>query len=70
MRAFAEGNGWELGIGQARRYHEICLSGPRRVSPEKRKTVLRLPLRRAGEGAPAQDSLPALANPANAAGRC
>lgn len=44
MRAFAAQNGWRLDVGDARRHHEIYLSDPRRVAPEKRKTVLRLPV--------------------------
>lgn len=46
MRAFAEEHGWALDEGVERRHHEIYLSDPRRVAPEKRKTVLRQPLRR------------------------
>ena len=44
MRAFAAQNGWRLDVGDAHRHHEIYLSDPRRVAPEKRKTVLRLPV--------------------------
>ena len=46
MRAFAEDNGWQLDMGEERRHHEIYLGDPRRVAPEKLKTVLRLPIRR------------------------
>lgn len=33
--------------GGARRHHEIYLSDPRRIAPEKLKTVIRHPIRRA-----------------------
>ncbi len=41
MHAFALENGYEL----AGKHHEIYLSDPRRVAPEKLKTVLRQPIR-------------------------
>lgn len=40
MRAFAEARGLSL----KGRHHEIYLSDPRRVAPEKLKTILRLPV--------------------------
>jgi hypothetical protein len=46
MRAFARGEGYELADG----HHEIYLSDPRRVAPEKLKTILRIPVRRAKKG--------------------
>jgi hypothetical protein len=42
MHAFALENGYEL----AGKHHEIYLSDPRRVAPEKLKTVIRQPIRR------------------------
>ena len=39
MRAFAEQQGWRL----AGPHHEIYLSDPRRVPPERLKTILRVP---------------------------
>ncbi|MHC4860482.1 MAG: GyrI-like domain-containing protein [Planctomycetota bacterium] len=33
------------GVEQAGHHHEIYLSDPRRVAPEKRRTILRLPIR-------------------------
>jgi hypothetical protein len=42
MRAFAGSEGYEF----AERHHEIYLSDPRRVAPEKLKTILRIPVRR------------------------
>ena len=43
MLAFAESEGFEAGG----RHHEIYLSDPRRVVPEKLRTILRLPVRKA-----------------------
>jgi hypothetical protein len=43
MCAFAQSEGFEF----TDRHHEIYLSDPRRVAPEKLKTLLRMPLRRA-----------------------
>lgn len=42
MCAFARGEGLEV----AGKHHEIYLSDPRRVAPEKLKTILRIPVRR------------------------
>ena len=42
MHAFIDENGYEL----AGKHHEIYLSDPRRVAPEKLKTVLRQPVRK------------------------
>lgn len=41
MRAFAR----ERGLGFHGRHHEIYLSDPRRVAPEKLRTILRMPVR-------------------------
>lgn len=43
MRTFAEQNDLEF----HGRHHEIYLSDPRRVAPEKLKTILRIPVRKA-----------------------
>jgi hypothetical protein len=43
MRTFAE----EKGLEFHGRHHEIYLSDPRRVAPEKLKTILRIPVRKA-----------------------
>ena len=43
MRAFVEENGWVL----HGRHHEIYLSDPRRVAPEKIRTILRHPVKKA-----------------------
>ncbi len=53
IEQFISGNGYENAIGDAlpdgtiRRHHEIYLSDPRRSAPEKLKTVIRHPVRRA-----------------------
>ncbi len=47
MQAFAGANGWRLDLSDIRRHHEIYLSDPRRCAPERLKTVLRLPVKRA-----------------------
>ena len=44
MNAFAE----QRGLTIHGRHHEIYLSDPRRVPPEKLKTILRLPVRKKG----------------------
>ena len=41
-----ESQGYELDITEARRHHEIYLSDARKVAPEKRKTVIRHPIRK------------------------
>jgi hypothetical protein len=41
MQAHAEANGWEF----HGRHHEIYISDPRRVPPERLKTILRHPVR-------------------------
>lgn len=44
MMAFAELEGWAVNG----RHHEIYLSDPRRVAPEKLRTILRMPVRKKG----------------------
>ncbi|MBQ3335032.1 MAG: GyrI-like domain-containing protein [Eubacteriaceae bacterium] len=46
MHAYMENLGYVLDITDRRHHHEIYLSDPRRVAPEKRKTVLRHPIRK------------------------
>ena len=48
MLAFAEAQGCAPDMTSGRYHHEIYLSDARRVAPEQRKTVLRIPLRRLG----------------------
>ncbi len=47
MHAHLEQEGYVLDFGDTRRHHEIYLSDPRRTAPEKLKTVIRHPVRRA-----------------------
>lgn len=47
MQSFADGKGYEMDYTATRRHHEIYLSDPRRVAPDKMKTVIRLPVRKA-----------------------
>jgi hypothetical protein len=44
---FALDNGYVIDINGRRRHHEIYLSDPRKVAPEKLRTVLRHPVRKA-----------------------
>jgi hypothetical protein len=44
MNAFAE----QQGLTFHGRHHEIYFSDPRRVAPEKLKTILRMPVRKKG----------------------
>ena len=47
MYAFIEENGLAADYSDARRHHEIYLGDPRKTAPEKLRTVLRIPVRRA-----------------------
>ncbi|WP_341466689.1 hypothetical protein [Ethanoligenens harbinense] len=53
MKRFAEGNGLISAIGDPlpgggmRRHHEIYLGDPRRTAPEKLRTIIRHPMKRA-----------------------
>ncbi len=49
MDAYLRENGYETDITSERFHHEIYLSDARRVAPEKRKTVIRHPIRRAAQ---------------------
>ncbi|MST82774.1 GyrI-like domain-containing protein [Bilifractor porci] len=46
MHQYMESQRYELDITEARRHHEIYLSDARKVAPEKRKTVIRHPIRK------------------------
>lgn len=46
MHKYAKENGYAIDITDTRYHHEIYLSDARRVPPEKRKTVLRLPVKK------------------------
>lgn len=47
MHAFMEKEGYRLDINDERRHHEIYLSDARKVAPEKLKTVIRHPIKKA-----------------------
>ncbi|HWQ42368.1 MAG TPA: GyrI-like domain-containing protein [Desulfosporosinus sp.] len=47
LDGFAVENGYIIDIDDTRRHHEIYISDPRKVAPEKLKTVLRYPIRSA-----------------------
>jgi len=44
MDKYAAENGYAIDINRLRRHHEIYLSDPRKIAPEKMKTVLRHPI--------------------------
>ncbi len=46
MQDFMDVNGYQLDMQNPRYHHEIYLSDPRRVTPEKLKTVIRHPVKR------------------------
>jgi len=46
MEKYAADSGYEIDIDVTRRHHEICLSDPRKVAPEKLKTVIRHPIKK------------------------
>ena len=48
MDRFLLENGYENDFSAERLHHEIYLSDARRVAPEKRRTVIRHPVRKAG----------------------
>lgn len=47
MHEYAAAEGYELGITDKRLHHEIYLSDARKVAPEKLKTVIRHPIKKA-----------------------
>ena len=46
MNRYLQENGYEDDFSTERLHHEIYLSDARRVAPEKRKTVIRHPVRK------------------------
>ncbi len=46
MKEFARQSGFITDISDNRRHHEIYLSDPRKTSPEKLKTVIRIPIKK------------------------
>ena len=49
MHAFLENEGYVLDLTDQRLHHEIYLSDARKVAPQKRKTVIRHPIKARGE---------------------
>ena len=49
MREYMAKHGYEPDFSDTRQHHEIYLSDPRRCAPEKLRTVVRHPVRPAGE---------------------
>ncbi len=47
MRTFAGEQGYVFDLSEARPHHEIYLSDPRKTSPEKLKTTIRIPIKKA-----------------------
>lgn len=47
MERYARENGYQIDITDERRHHEIYLGDPRKGSPEKRRTVIRHPVKKA-----------------------
>jgi hypothetical protein len=43
---YAVDNGYSIDINETRRHHEIYLSDPRKVAPEKLKTIIRHPVKK------------------------
>lgn len=46
MHKYAQDQGYELDFSEKRLHHEIYLSDPRKVAPDKNKTVIRHPIRK------------------------
>lgn len=49
MDQFIREQGYENDFSETRMHHEIYLSDARRVAPEKLKTVIRHPMKKAGK---------------------
>ena len=47
MEEYAKAQGYEADFGEGRFHHEIYLSDVRRCKPERLKTVIRHPIKRA-----------------------
>ena len=50
MDAYAREQGYEIDLSEERRHHEVYLSDARKVAADKLKTIVRHPIRPAGEG--------------------
>ena len=44
---FIGDSGYQADLSETRRHHEIYLGDPRKIAPEKRKTVIRYPIKKA-----------------------
>ena len=49
MDAFARERGYVIDLSQDRRHHEIYLSDAHKEAPEKLKTIIRHPIKLAGD---------------------
>lgn len=47
MHEYAQAQGYQLDISEKRMHHEIYLSDPRKAAPERMKTVVRHPIKKA-----------------------
>ena len=45
LQKFIADSGYQVDISETRRHHEIYLGDPRKIAPEKRRTVLRYPIK-------------------------
>ena len=45
MNAFVSEQGYQTDLNRTRLHHEIYLSDARKVAPEKRRTIIRQPIR-------------------------
>ena len=50
MDAFAREQGYEIDLSEERRHHELYLSDARKVAADKLRTIVRHPIKPAGEG--------------------
>nr|WP_314946683.1 GyrI-like domain-containing protein [Schaalia odontolytica] len=50
MDAFAREQGYEIDLSEERRHHEVYLSDARKVAADKLRTIVRHPIKPAGEG--------------------
>lgn len=50
MDAYAREQGYEIDLSEERRHHEVYLSDARKVAADKLKTIVRHPIKPAGEG--------------------
>ncbi len=49
MDACAREQGYVIDLSEVRRHHEVYLSDARKVAPDKLKTIVRHPIKLAGE---------------------